>query len=285
VRPHRAAHTAVRKGSAQLEGRERAPTQDVTESVEREHGITSDLAGCEVSYCQGGRNRCRCPAGKLEAMRNAQASLEQRERIGERDRDDGVDLVGMQPVRGQRQVGADGEDALHLVVGAAGPAREAATEGGEIVRHDPEPDLLVCFAYGLREGLSCPQVPANGDIECPRPRVLRTGSALEERELSPCLVDTTDPDVKGAVPVAVAVDSASLLDLAGRRAVLVQDVEELVLRVGGDRGVAQNRSSTPSSAPSATSCSVSSLRPGRTSRCSTPSPSSRYWPTQSSRGE
>ena len=133
--------------------------------------------------------------------------------------------------------------------------------------------------------LTSAEMPAHGDVERARPRVLRLRPSLEEGERPSVLVDASDPDVERTVPVAVTVDVASGFDGAGMATLLVQDVERFVLRIGGGADSAQNRSSTCSRAPAATSCSVSSLRPGRTSRCMTPSSSSRYWPTQSSRGE
>ena len=212
-------------------------------------------------------------------------ALEQREGVGQRDGDDRLDLVRVEPVRVEGEVGASGEHLLHLVVGPSVAARKAAAEPGQVGQGDVETDLLVRFADRVRERLAGTEMPADGDVERAGPGVLGSGAALEEGERPTVLVDAADPDVQRAVPVAVAVDVASGLDRTRGAAALVQDVEQLVLRIGGGVRAAQNRSSTPSSAPSATSCSVSSLRPGRTSRCMTPSSSSRYCPTQSSRGE
>ena len=191
----------------------------------------------------------------------------------------------MEPVSVEREVRAQREDILNLVVGPSVAARKASTEPGQVGQGDVEADLLVRFADRLLERLAGTEMPADGDVERAGPGVLGAGAALEERERPSALVDAADPDVERAVPVAVAVDVTSGLDRTRASTVLVKDVEQLVLRIGRGVGGAQNRSSTPSSAPSATSCSVSSLRPGRTSRCITPSSSSRYCPTQSSRGE
>lgn len=77
------------------------------------------------------------------------------------------------------------------------------------------------------------------------------------------------------MPVPVPMDVAAALADTGPAAVGVEDVKELVLWVGRGRG-AQKRSSTPCSAPSEMSWSLSSLRPGCTSRRMTPSSSIRY---------
>ena len=197
----------------------------------------------------------------------------------------------MQPVGVEREIRAHREDLLHLVVPAV---RRRARTGVRAARGHP-----------ARRRARSPPRPRGP----PRPASRRpAGARRRRRRARPAsvsfdgerrwksangrrLVDPADPDVERSVPVAVAMDLAAGLASAGGPAVLVEDVERLVLRIGDRRGsltlrvLAQNRSSTCSRAPSAISCSVSSLRPGRTSRWTTPSSASRYWPTQSSRGE
>ena len=158
-------------------------------------------------------------------------------------------------------------------------------EPRQILQSDREPDLLLGFASRVGERFAGSEMPANGNVERARPRVLRLRAPLEEGEQPPRLVDAADPDVQRTVPVAVAVDILAELPNAGGTTVLVEDVEGIVLGIGRAVQAGQKRSSTCSRAPSAMSCSVSSLRPGRTSRCTMPRSSSRYWPTQSSRGE
>ncbi len=191
----------------------------------------------------------------------------------------------MEPVGVEREVRAQRKDLLHFVVRPGGPAREAAAESGQVADGDSQTDLLFRLAGRLGERLAGAQMPAHGDVEGARPGVLRLRAPLEQGERPSAFFDPPDPDMECSVPVTVAMDFASGLEDAGGHAILVEHGEELVLRIGGGTCGAQNRSRTLSSAPSATSCSVSSLRPGRTSRRTTPSPASRYWPTQSSRGE
>ena len=110
--------------------------------------------------------------------------------------------------------------------------REAAPEPDQVRESDDEPDLLLGLAYRLGQRLAGPQVAADRDVERARPGVLRRGAALEERERSAVGVDATDPDVERSVPVAVAMDVGARLGGAGRLAVLVENVERLVLRIG-----------------------------------------------------
>ena len=140
--------------------------------------------------------------------------------------------------------------------------REAASEPDEALGRHLQPDLLLGLPGRVGERLAGTEVAADRDVERTRPRVLRLRAALEEDERPALLVEPADPDVESRVPVAVAMDVAATLPAAGRHPVGVEDVELLVLRIGGARPAAQNRSSTPCRAPSETSWSFSSLRPG-----------------------
>jgi hypothetical protein len=77
------------------------------------------------------------------------------------------------------------------------------------------------------------------------------------------------------VPVTVAVNISAPFPESGAIPVRVEDVKLLVLRVGC-RLSDQNRSRTPWSAPSETSWTVSSFRPGWISRRTTAWSSIRY---------
>jgi hypothetical protein len=99
-------------------------------------------------------------------------ALEQREGLGQRDGDDRVDLVRMEPVRVEGEVGASSEHLLHLVVRAFVAARKASTETDQVGQGDVETDLLVRFANRLLERLAGTEMPADGDVERAGPGVL-----------------------------------------------------------------------------------------------------------------
>src|SRR5262249_27214801 len=106
----------------------------------------------------------------------------------------------------------------------------------EISDADCEADLLLGLAHRLGESLARAEVAAHGDVECSGPHVLRARPALEEDERLTIGARAADPDMERGVPVAVAVHVATPLRQAGRTAVRVEHVEQLVLRVGRSNG-------------------------------------------------
>ena len=269
---------------AELERLRRSARNDLQQPAQGASRVAVALACCEPGDRYRNDTRGDTVSPELDTLYSRLPAFEQIEDGSQRDRHDRIDLVRMEAVGIEWKIRAEREDLLYLVVRASCARREAAAEPCDVPELDQNADLLLGLAHCLGERLAGAKVPTHGDVEGAGPGVLRVRSSLEEREGQSACIDAPDPDVECPVPVPVAMDIATALSDPRALAVLFENVEQLVLWVGRSR-VAQNRSSTFWSAPASMCCSVSSSRPGRTSRWTMPSSSIRYWPTQSSRGE
>src|SRR4029079_13217326 len=128
------------------------------------------------------------------------------------------DLVGVKSIVIQREIRAEREHLLDLVVGFTDAVCKSPPEGCQLGEREDEADLLLGLPHRLGKALACAQVPSDGNIERAGPGVLRCGSALEQRERSTVGVDAANPDVERSVPVTVAVDVAASLGGACRHA-------------------------------------------------------------------
>ena len=212
--------------------------------------------------------------------------LEQRQSLLERHGNDGCNLVGMEHVGIERQIGAHREDLLDLVVQASRPVREAAPEPHEVSRATSSPissSASRTASASVSPARRCPptatsRAPGHVSFDGERRWKSANGpfSSTPPTQMwsAPCQSPSRWTSPRAFCTPVGRPESSRTSKGSSCGSVIGRASLRASRRAFGS--TTQKRSSTFSSAPSAISCSVSSLRPGLTSRWTVPSSPSRY---------